>query len=64
MNSKSLILLGDSPLSPLPGGDEKKDDEAAELCESFDMLAENGGLEGDEGVWVFFGKSGDERILD
>lgn len=58
MNSKSLILLGDSPLSPFPGGDEKKGDEATELCESFDILAEN---IGDEGV---LGKPGNRGFLD
>lgn len=60
MNSKSLILLGDSPLPPFPGGDEKKGDEATELCESFDILAEN---IGDEGVLGVLGKPGNGGFL-
>lgn len=61
MNSKPLSLPGDSPLSPLPGGDEAKGDEATELCESFDILAEN---RGDEGVLGVLGKPGDREFLD
>lgn len=57
-------MLGDPPLSPLPGGDEKKGDEAAELCEGFDILAGNGSLEGDKGVLGVLRKPGDEGILD
>lgn len=64
MNSKSLSLPGDSPLSPLPGGDEKKGDEATELCESFDILAENRGDEGVLGVLGVLGKPGDREFLD
>lgn len=61
MNSKSLILLGEFPLFCLPGGDEKKGDEATELCETFAILAGNIGPEGDEGVLGVFG---DSEFLD
>lgn len=64
MNSNSLILLGDSPLSPLPGGDEKKGDEATELCETFAIPVENRSPEGDESVLGVFGKPGDSGFLD
>lgn len=61
MNSKSLILPGDPSL---PGGDEKKGDDAAELCESFDILAGNGIFDGDEGVLDALLKPDDDGILD
>lgn len=64
MNSKSLILLGDSPLPPFPGGDEKKGDEATEPCESFDILAENIGDEGVLGVLGVLGKPENRGFLD
>lgn len=65
ISSKSLNLLGDPPL---PGGDEKNGDDAAELCESFDMPAEYGVLKGDfkgvAGVLLIFESAGDEGILE
>jgi hypothetical protein len=65
ISSKSLNLLGDPPL---PDGDEKNGDDAAELCESFDMPAEYGVLKGDfkgvAGVLLIFKSAGDEGILE
>lgn len=65
ISSKSLNLLGDLPL---PSGDEKNGDDAAEVCESFDMPAEYGVLKGDfkgdAGVLLIFESMGDEGILE